>query len=62
MVYVIEFFDDFNVKVEDFCKVGEKVIVIIIGIDGVKVKFFMKEKFDVCICLIVLLLFELCFF
>lgn len=47
LVHVTELSDDFNVKVEDFCKVGEKVTVTIIGIDGAKVKLSMKEKLDV---------------
>jgi elongation factor Ts len=49
LVHVTELSDDFNVRVEDFCKVGEKVKVTIIGIDGAKVKLSMKEKLDVSI-------------
>jgi len=49
LVHVTELSDDFNVKVEDFCKVGEKVTVTIIGIDGAKVKLSMKEKLNVSV-------------
>lgn len=47
LVHVTELSDDFNVNIEDFCKVGEKVTVTVIGIEGAKVKLSMKEKLDV---------------
>lgn len=47
LLHVTELSDDFNVKVEDFVKVGDKVTVTIVGIEGAKVKLSMKEKLNV---------------
>ncbi|OUS48690.1 chloroplast poly protein of elongation factor Ts precursor [Ostreococcus tauri] len=46
LLHVTELSDDFNVKVEDFVKVGDKVTVTIVGIEGAKVKLSMKEKLN----------------
>ena len=50
LLHVTELSDDFNVKVEDFVKVGDKVTVTIVGIEGAKVKLSMKEKLNVRLC------------
>eukprot|EP00227_Mantoniella_beaufortii_P022019 CAMPEP_0197574702 /NCGR_PEP_ID=MMETSP1326-20131121/351_1 /TAXON_ID=1155430 /ORGANISM="Genus nov. species nov., Strain RCC2288" /LENGTH=401 /DNA_ID=CAMNT_0043137333 /DNA_START=33 /DNA_END=1238 /DNA_ORIENTATION=- len=46
LVHISEISEDYNVKIEDFCKVGAKVTVRVLGVDGSKVKLTMKGKID----------------
>ena len=47
LVHVTEMSDDYNVDVADFCKVGDKVSVKVLDVDGAKVKLTMKDKVDI---------------
>ena len=47
LVHVTEMSDDYNVDVADFCKIGDKVSVKVLDVDGAKVKLTMKDKVDI---------------
>jgi elongation factor Ts len=38
--------EDYNVAIEEFCKVGQTVTVRVLGVDGTKVKLTMKVGTD----------------
>ena len=49
LVHSSELSDDFGVEAEDVAKVGDKVTVRVVGVDGNKIKLSMKENIDVSI-------------